>query len=45
MSDKDYASANNFIKWLVDLIKTFTEFLRKILGKEEATAPAEDAGE
>ena len=43
MSDKDYASANNFIAWLVDLIKTFTEFIRKILGKEEAAAPAEDA--
>ena len=42
MSNKDYASANNFINWLVDLIKTFTEFIRKILGKEEAAAPAED---
>ncbi len=43
MSNKDYAAANNFINWLVDLIKTFTEFIKKILGKEDAPAPAEDA--
>ena len=42
MSNSDYASANNFINWLVDLIKTFTEFIKKILGKEVAAAPAEN---
>ena len=40
MSDKDFASANNFINWLVDLINTFVAFIKRILGKEDP-APAE----
>ncbi len=44
MSNDDFAAANNFINWLIDLIKTVSDFIKRLFGKEEA-APEEEANE
>ena len=45
MSNKDYAAANSFINWIIDLIEKISDLIKYLFGNKEDPAPAADPEE